>query len=448
MSAYAQKNRPATAPARRSVESAPRAFDALVNASPRTQRAAAFQLRADRSARVVQLKQHTPADAVNEALGRRGTAGNNGRGQVTDNWIASADQGATDAAWRAAVVPGYVFNTIGSLSGGGAGRPRSMDLKAVPTGAREADFIFHLPVFGAVPDLMRYVIDASGVQRKMDAIRSLSSITVASASDFELTKIRDTPRVDISALQNLPFYVVNKADILAVDPQFEATLANHIGASNASLDSIRTSQPYLTRLANMNARNARDNYRQMVPMVRNNLPVVPPATAAGFAGVLGYMAQLDNLYPTAQALLNDTEREQHVALRQRCAARQAFFNLRTRVAALLATVTQLDATVPGAYGLAVVEFNACAHAKSTTENLSPQEKQALNVLFGHAKALLQQKKPGPADPLLSNDAASKRRGDRDDDEGGGGGGDGGKAAEKVIKRSRDEEVKSPSQTVG
>jgi hypothetical protein len=219
-----------------------------------------------------QLKNLKPQDAADEADNVR-KANPHDRGAMTNNWISDADEGATTNAWAAKAAQGYVHNSSVSLTGGGAGRPPSIDLKAKPTGAAEAEFIFHLPKFANVQAIIAYLMSESGIPVKHNRIADLGRINLnAPISDHDITRIRDTPPIDISLVTNNPIYQANSADILRFDQNFLTTLQGGINASNQALGNIQNDGRFLQAEQSKNTRLKKVDCINKLNLIKGRLP--------------------------------------------------------------------------------------------------------------------------------------------------------------------------------
>jgi hypothetical protein len=265
----------------------------------------------------VQRAQLNAQGAADQAEVQRNASPHN-RAAKTNDWIADADEGATESAWAAKAISGYVFNKSVSHTGGGAGRPPSIDLKAKPTGAEEAEFIFHLPIFAGVQELIDYLLRASGITAKLAKIREATQIDLQTAGDFGITKIRDTETVDISPLTSHEIYERNATEILAINPTFITDLQDGpIATANADLARHRQNPVYLSKLTDMRARSAYPGYLKIFKLLSSRYPVNRLDSSAR-AGIFLYLGELRKLYASALPKLSEKEKSAHKTLVSRC----------------------------------------------------------------------------------------------------------------------------------
>jgi hypothetical protein len=352
------------------------------------------------------------AQAAAEADAKR-TANKNNRAAMTDNWIATADEGDTDLAWRGLAPGGYTYNTSASITNGGPDRPNSIDLKAKPTLATTAEFIFHLPSFANIQALITYLMRVSRIDAKIREINQISAITLATSTDPELQRIERAERVDISPLTNHPIYIANSDGILAHDPNFLTNLqTNQIDASNTRLDNIRTQPDYVNRLTNMKARAAETKYNALLTTIT---PLLPDNRSASdittFGGVRLYMGMLNREYAIAQPLFNDTRKLAHAALNEKFSyyteVRNAFDLLQQDLTAAVAVAQNATYTL-GSWREARTQHPALGmRYLDISQKLVADERGAIIALLRDLKTLLNAKNPNP------DQTAGKRKGDED-----------------------------------
>jgi hypothetical protein len=373
----------------------------------------------------VQLARLTGQQAADQAAAARAATPNN-RAAFTNDWISTADNVATSAAWAHAAPAGYTYNTSVSHTNGGPGRPTSVDLKAKPTGNLEAQFIFHLPEFNGIPDMINYLIDTSGIRAKINEIAQVSAYNKNTTTDFELGKIRDAQTVNIAPLRDHPIYTSNSADILAVQPNFLTDLQqNQIGVANTTLENIRADGTYRLRLANMEARAARIKYLNRFRVV---LPYLPDdrskSNVSAFNGIVRNIEDLKVEYAAALPVLDKTQKDQHTQLME------IFNRYREILTNASALKGGLEDVLRGALTTSFIQeswqntVNSYGKFGQRFEDLRPNltvdERKSIADLLRHLKEALRSRKPAAEEASSSREEARKRPPDRDDKDGSGG----------------------------
>lgn len=404
---------------------AQRKMQEAISNSSRVQQLKAHQEMINTSPRVlqqhapVQMVKLDPAAAVAQAAAKRKAEPSN-RAAMTNDWIADADEVATTTMWTRAAPHGYIYNFSNSITNGGPDRPVSIDLKAKPAQDIAAEFIFHLPKFIDIPAMITYLIGASGIRRKTDAINNLSRINLAASTDFELRQIEAAESVSIAPLRDNPVYRANKAEILAYDPDFFTNLKLQIRGKNDELGNIRGNPHYISRLANKKAREAKQTYPNIYRIVVAELPAERKATDYGrFTGVENNMTRLNQAYATASALFSAEETQLHLALNATFdrykRLRTEFENLRQGLSA--AYNAALHATYPTKESWSLAASQRAGFGdqfRVLRSNWTRTEKDEVGQLLKDFAAVLSHKRPASEEPEKGPEPDKRKRGDDDD----------------------------------
>ena len=397
----------------------------------------------------LQLARLNPRAAVIKAAGEAKATPMN-RQAITNDWIDASDEAATHAAWGARSTTTDTFYSSNSLTGGGRDRPPSIDLKVKPAGTTKADFIFHLPVFNGIPDMIAYLLRSSGIQAKANKVQQVSTFNLAHPSDFQLDQIEQAQTMDISDMTNHVIYSANSAEILAHDPNFLTDLSsNVINPGNQQLNTIRTDPRYVQALANKKAREAK---AILVPMMRQIGPFLPPDRSTtdhrNFGAVRLRIPRIDAQFPIAFPVLSDAEKQLYADLK---AAYDRYERIRTAYETL---ERELGASFDEAQDTDEYEVPAwkAAHAAragferrylAMQADLTAAERADIQQLLDYYQDELGRKVPASPDMDEDDATTNKRRKDEDDEDGGGGAGAESKGVKK-IKRPGGSVVVPPS----
>ncbi|EJL88356.1 hypothetical protein PMI16_02536 [Herbaspirillum sp. CF444] len=255
--------------------------------SPRAQlqRKAQTVLRPASDSGAYQLKKVTPAKAAADAKAKYDTKDGN-KGAVTNDWILTSEITAVDHEWGklgAADPAGDNWNTGSSVSGGGANRPtQNLDLRVRRKNSHESHFIYHLPYFKDIHDLIAQVMEISKVNAGITHIAAFKSLNIANIRDAKIEEIAEYEPLSINLLTRLPLYDENKTDIEAAHPNFLADVeAKQLNPANADLATLKQNPQVINRYPGILAKKTAMQVQAKVGVLRTKLPPTRNQYAVG-----------------------------------------------------------------------------------------------------------------------------------------------------------------------
>lgn len=327
----------------------------------------------------------------------------------------------------------------------GIDAPPSIDLKIKPVGNIEADFIFHLPHFPNIQAMIAWLKEDSGIDAKVQNIRSLANIDLPNANDNDLDRIEHAQTIDISALTDHAIYRANRNEILDFDENFETDLQNDIAdKSNNSLAAIRADNDYKSRLANKKAREAQRRVilclNRLDDLLKESRRDSNPDSFGAVTNAVGY---LKRHYDQAVNVLSAERKENYARIMGRFDHyNQIVVDHRHLLADLKSAKEDLltqDVVHPSkAWTAAVKRRTGLGNRYNTMKNeLFDSEREPIKDLLRELMNILKSKK--------STKRALTEGNDQNGGGGGGPGGDGdGDGGERPAKRRRVDSQKPPA----
>jgi hypothetical protein len=165
----------------------------------------------EQKANAVQRKKLTSNEAADDAFALWDANRNADlRGLKRDDWIGQGDTPAAFIAWKSKQQVGYEFRHSPSETGGGPGRPPSIDLKVASAGVQDSHFIQHIPEFADSNALFGWFWrgGAEDLERKVRV-----KLQTPKASIQEIIAHEPAIQGALDKVKQHSIYVQNKAEI-------------------------------------------------------------------------------------------------------------------------------------------------------------------------------------------------------------------------------------------